>query len=109
MINGLLHILVYKYIYIYMHVNFITVIKLTELGGVKTMNSYNVIIFTKCSVFLHIKVTIFMNSVKIWIDEHVSLEKMLKWDVLKAVFNLENNVNIQPSQIEGGKQTGNVT
>lgn len=50
-----------------------------------------------------------MNSVQIWIDEHVSLEKMLKWDVLKAVFNLENNVNIQPSQIEGGKQTGNVT
>lgn len=47
-----------------------------------------------------------MNSVQIWIDEHVSLEKMLKWDVLKAVFNLENNVN---SQIEGGKQTGNVT
>lgn len=109
MINGLLHILVYKYIYIYMHVNFITVIKLTELGGVKTMNSYKVIIFTKCSVFLHIKVTIFMNSVQIWIDEHVSLEKMLKWDILKAVFNLENNVNIQPSQIEGGKQTGNVT
>lgn len=36
-----------------MHVNFITVIKLTELGGVKTMNSYNVIIFTiKMQCFL---------------------------------------------------------
>lgn len=58
MINGLLHILVYKYLYIYICMS-ITLIELTELRGVKTMNSYNVIIFTKCSVFLHIKVTIF--------------------------------------------------
>lgn len=46
-----------------MYVNFIIVIKLIELGGVKIMNFYNVIIFIKCSVFLYIKVIIFMNLV----------------------------------------------